>query len=167
LKLSCSALDRRYIRVQFLEYRCVHAENSIDANLCGGDRLRICIVLAKRKTPKTSIANKFRGKPFLLQPHNHPLPVPPFIVLSTLFMQRAYTRPPSSSASLLRNPKPRPPKKTQTFQHYQNLQLQRAGRAKGSLHPKMRTFGETGSRTQNLLHSTCTLLYDAKKMSYR
>jgi hypothetical protein len=61
LKLSCSALDRRYIRVQFLEYRCVHTEdNSIDANLCGGDRLRICIVLAKRKTPKSSIANKFR-----------------------------------------------------------------------------------------------------------
>jgi hypothetical protein len=27
--------------------------------------------------------------------------------------------------------------------------------------------GETGSRTQNLLHSTCTVRYDAKKMSYR
>jgi hypothetical protein len=59
------------------------------------------------------------------------------------------------------------PKKSQPFQHYQSLQLQRAGRAKSNLHPKMRTCGETGSRTQNLLHSTCTLLYDAKKMSYR
>jgi hypothetical protein len=107
-------------------------------------------------------------KSLLLQPHNHTLPVLPSIVLSTLFMQRAaYTRPPSSAASLLRNPKPRP-KKSQTFQHCQNLQLQqRAGRAKGNLHTEMRSYGETGSRTQNLLHSTCTLLYDAKKMSYR
>jgi hypothetical protein len=39
--------------------------------------------------------------------------------------------------------------------------------AKGSPHPKTSVYGETGSRTQNLLHSTCTLLYDAKKMSYR
>jgi hypothetical protein len=26
--------------------------------------------------------------------------------------------------------------------------------------------GETGNRTQNLLHSTCAAKYDAKKMSY-
>jgi hypothetical protein len=30
----------------------------------------------------------------------------------------------------------------------------------------MLAHGETGNRTQNLLHSTCTLRYDAKKMSY-
>jgi hypothetical protein len=138
LKLSCSALDRRYIRVQFLEYRCVHTENSIDANLCGGDRLRICIVLAKRKTPKTSIASKFQRKPFLLQPHNHTLPMPPSIVLSTLFMQRAYklpghpARPPPSCETPSHGPKRVKPSSTA-----KNLQLQRAGRAKGKLHAKM------------------------------
>jgi hypothetical protein len=40
-------------------------------------------------------------------------------------------------------------------------------KAKGNSHSLMSSYGETGSRTQNLLHSTCTLLYDAKKMSYR
>jgi hypothetical protein len=38
--------------------------------------------------------------------------------------------------------------------------------SKRSYHPKMTDAGETGNRTQNLLHSTGTVKYDAKKMSY-
>jgi hypothetical protein len=40
-------------------------------------------------------------------------------------------------------------------------------KAKDDTHPEMSSYGETRSRTGNLLHLTCGLKHGAKKMSYR
>jgi hypothetical protein len=42
----------------------------------------------------------------------------------------------------------------------------REQKSKRQIRPKASRYGETGNRTQNLLHSTGTMKYDAKKMSY-